>query len=72
MVFGYFIGDAFCKTSVVREYRGDTFLRKKSHFDFKVVNYVSREMLRKINMLGDATSVIFLNLQSKFFVEKQS
>ena len=48
-----------------------------SHFDGKIVNHVSREMLGRIYMPEDAkfprqllASIIFLNLQSKFFIEE--
>ena len=50
-----------------------------SHFEGKVVNHASIEMLGRIDILDDAkfssqllASVISLNLQSKFFIEKHS
>ena len=50
-----------------------------SHFEGKVVNLASKEMLGRINILDDAKfpsqllpAVISLNLQSKFFIEKHS
>ena len=49
------------------------------HFEGKVVNRASREMLGRIYILDDAkfpgqllASVISLNLQSKFFMAKHS
>ena len=50
---------------------------KMSHFEVKIVNHASREMLGRINILDDAkfpsqllASVISVNLQSNFFIEK--
>ena len=48
-----------------------------SHFEVKVANHAGREIVGRINILDDAkfpsqllASVISLNLQSKFFIEK--